>query len=485
VLQTAPVRRGDPPSVFARNAGLVAGREYRVRVRSRAFAISTLVLAIVAAAAALAPLAIRVVERDAVLRIAASAPDDRATELTLGSLEMVLNVGASLDPSSKPVYQFSSVEPDEVAAARADVEAGSLDGLLILTYGPEERLDFEYVTAPGRQAVLFRLVAVAVAASIRADEAKGLVGEFVVTDAAPGDEPPASEFDAASLQILATILVMLVFVTSVTYGMWVATSVAEEKSSRVMELMLNAATPGEMLGGKVVGVGGGGLTPLAAIVVPASGVVLQDRSPTDPGRRCDATPLAGLTPGILAAFVVFFLLGFVLTALVYAAAGSLVSRQEDVQQVALPMLMVSFVAYFAAFFASTAPTAGWVAPLSWLPFFSPYLMVTRLVVGSVAPWEMALAVGLLLAAILGVLVVASRIYAAGVLLYGQRPASAASSALRATADPGQGHGRDGRAPAAAPASHAGRGARRAAASPRARSRGGSAPRGRRFPSPAG
>jgi ABC-2 type transport system permease protein len=425
VLQTAPVRRGDPPSVFARNAGLVAGREYGVRVRSRAFAISTLVLAVVAAAAALAPLAMRAVERDAVVRIAASTPDARTTELTLRSLDMVLNAGASLDASSTPTYRFSALEPGAVDAARAEVAAGSLDGLLVLTNGPGERLDFEYVTANpgGRQAVVFQLVAVAVAASIRADEARGLIGDFVVTDAVPGGTPGGSELDIAGRQILATILVMLVFVTSVTYGMWVATSVAEEKSSRVMEVMLNASTPGEMLAGKVVGVGGAGLTQLAAIVLPAA-LVVALQGPIARlvlGEDGDATPLAGLTPEILVAFVVFFLLGFVLTALVYAAAGSLVSRQEDVQQVALPMLMLSFVAYFAAFFASTAPTAAWVAPLSWLPFFSPYLMVTRLVVGSVAPWELALAVGLLLVGILAVLVVAARVYAAGVLLYGQRP----------------------------------------------------------------
>ena len=312
--------------------------------------------------------------------------------------------------------------------ARAEVAAGTLDGLLVVTVGAEERLDFEYVTGnpAGRQAILFRLVAVAVAASIRADEAKGLIGEFVVTDAIPGDRPGGSELDAAGNQILATILVILVFVTSVTYGMWVATSVAEEKSSRVMEVMLNAATPGEMLAGKVVGVGGAGLTQLAAIVLPAAAVVAL-QGPLARlvlGEAGDGTPLAGLTPGILAAFVVFFLLGFVLTALVYAAAGSLVSRQEDVQQVALPMLMLSFAAYFAAFFASTNPAAPWVAPLSWLPFFSPYLMLTRLVVGWVEPWELALAIGLLVAAILVALLVAARIYAAGVLLYGQRPSVA-------------------------------------------------------------
>ncbi len=410
---------------MVRNARLVAGREYAVRVRSRAFAVSTLVLALVATVAALAPLAIRALERDSVVRIAASAPDARSAELTLRSLEMVLNGGTSLDPSGTPAYRFSLVEPAGVTAARAEVGAGTLDGLLVVTHGPAERLDFEYVTASpdGRQAILLQLVAVAVAASIRADEARGLVGSFVVTDAVPGDAPTGSELDAASRQILATILVMLVFVTSVTYGMWIATSVAEEKSSRVMELMLNAATPGEMLAGKVLGVGGAGLTQLAAIVLPAAAVV-GFQGPLARlvlGDTADSTPLAGLTPGILAGFVAFFLLGFVLTAFAYAAAGSLVSRQEDVQQVALPMLMLSFVAYFAAFFAGGAPGAAWVAPLSWVPFFSPYVMLTRLVMGSVPPGELALAIGLLAAACLVALAAAARIYAAGVLLYGQRP----------------------------------------------------------------
>ncbi len=423
--QTASVRRGDPALVLVRNARLVAGREYRVRVRSRAFAISTLVLAVVATLAALAPLAIRALERESVLRIGASAPDARTAELTLRSLEMVLNGGAGLDPTAAPVYAFTLVEPAGVAAARAEVAAGTLDGLLVLTVGPTGRLDFEFVTANpgGRQAILFRLVAVAIAASVRADEAVGLLGDFVVTDAVPGDVPHGSEIDVAGRQILATILVILVFVTSVTYGMWVATSVAEEKSSRVMEVMLNAATPGEMLAGKVVGVGGAGLTQLAAIVLPA-GAVVAVQGPLARlvlGDDGAAAPLAGLTPGILGAFALFFLLGFLLTALAYAAAGSLVSRQEDVQQVALPMLMLSFAAYFAAFFASSAPQAAWVAPVSWLPFFSPYVMLTRLVVGSVRPWEVALALGLLVVAIGVTLVVAARIYAAGVLRYGERP----------------------------------------------------------------
>jgi hypothetical protein len=111
------MRRGDPASVVVRNARLVAGREYAVRVRSRAFAISTLVLAIVATVAALAPLAIRALERDAVVRIAASAPDARSAELTLRSLEMVFNAGTGLDPSGTPAYRFSLVEPAGVTGS--------------------------------------------------------------------------------------------------------------------------------------------------------------------------------------------------------------------------------------------------------------------------------------------------------------------------------------------------------------------------------
>ena len=231
------------------------------------------------------------------------------------------------------------------------------------------------------------------------------------------------EADSASRSILATILVILVFITSVTYGMWVATSVAEEKGSRVMEVILNAATTGELLGGRSSG-SGRRAHPVRRIVVPAAGVLLLqgplarlllgDSGSTD-------GPLVGLTAGILVAFGAFFLLGFALSALLYAAAGSLVSRQEDVQQVALPMLLLSFGGYIAAAIATGSPEAAWVAPLSLVPFFSPYLMLVRLMVGQVSPGEVILAAALLVAAIAAALWLAIRVYRAGVLLYGQRP----------------------------------------------------------------
>lgn len=410
---------------FLRNVRLVARREYRVRVRSRAFVLSTLLLAAVAAGTGLVPILVRALDREAVVRLAVHADDAALQDLAVRSLDTVLNGRTQLDPTAKQAW---AIEPAaDVPAARARVVRGDLAGLLLVGRDAVGTPSFEYVTnAPpgGRQVVLMRLATLAVAVNDRVGTVGGLVGDFGVTAADPAAPVPRPDTDAASRAILATILVILVFITSVTYGMWVATSVAEEKSSRVMEVMLNAATSGELLGGKVLGVGAAGLTQYAAIVVPAVGVLILQAPLArlllgDGG--ADDGPLVGLTGGILLAFGVFFLLGFALSALLYAAAGSLVSRQEDVQQVALPMLLLSFGGYMGAAIATNAPDAAWVAPLSLVPFFSPYLMLVRLMVGHVSAGEVALAVALLVAAIAAALWLAIRVYRAGVLLYGQRP----------------------------------------------------------------
>jgi ABC-2 type transport system permease protein len=410
---------------FLRNVRLVARREYRARVRSRAFVLSTLLLAAVAAGTGLVPILVRALDREAVVRLAVHADDAALQALAIRSLDTVLNGRTQLDPTAKQAW---AIEPAaDVPAARARVVRGDLAGLLLVGRDAVGTPSFEYVTnAPpgGRQVVLMRLATLAVAVNDRVGTVGGLVGDFQVTAADPAAPVPRPETDAASRAILATILVILVFITSVTYGMWVATSVAEEKGSRVMEVMLNAATSGELLGGKVLGVGAAGLTQYAAIVVPAIGVLILQAPLArlllgDGG--ADDGPLVGLTGGILLAFGVFFLLGFALSALLYAAAGSLVSRQEDVQQVALPMLLLSFGGYIAAAIATNAPDAAWVAPLSLVPFFSPYLMLVRLMVGHVSAGEVALAVALLVAAIAAALWLAIRVYRAGVLLYGQRP----------------------------------------------------------------
>ena len=235
---------------------------------------------------------------------------------------------------------------------------------------------------------------------------------------------PLGAQEAASRAFLGIVFVVLLFITVVIYGMWVATGVASEKSSRVMELMISAASPRQMLTGKVVGIGAAGLTQYIAIAVPALLLIaFQDRiaeAVLGPG-WAEGAPLVGLSPGLLAAYGVFFLLGFVLFALIYAAMGSFVSRPDDLQTLSLPLSLLATVGYLTAIVALGGGSGPWVTIASFLPPFSPFVMLARLMVSAVEPSQVALSIGILVASIAVVAVAASRMYAAGVLLYGQRP----------------------------------------------------------------
>jgi ABC-2 type transport system permease protein len=320
--------------------------------------------------------------------------------------------------------------------ARAALRDGTYDGLVVIARSPAGDPTFEFATgaAPdGRVAYYVRQGSTAIALQDRIDrlgvtpdQATGLFAPLVfdVTAKDPS-KPSESSTDLISRTFTSNILVILIFVTIITYGTWIAMSVAEEKSSRVMELMLSAATPRQMLAGKVAGTGGAGLTQYAGLLAAGLvGIALQGPiTEAVLGRRAgDGPALVGLTPEVLVLFVVFFAFGFALYALIYAAAGSLVSRQEEVQQVVTPLTFLTMGGYFAAIFAASAGSSAlWVTFLSYFPFTSPYVMLVRLVDGTVQPWEPLLSIAILIPSVLVMLVVAARVYSAGVLLYGQRP----------------------------------------------------------------
>jgi ABC-2 type transport system permease protein len=230
--------------------------------------------------------------------------------------------------------------------------------------------------------------------------------------------------EVASRGFLGIVFVVLLFITVVIYGMWVATGVAAEKSSRVMELMVSAASPRQLLTGKVVGIGAAGLTQYLAIAIPTLLVVaFQDRISTvllGPGGM-SGTAIVGLSPGLLVAYAVFFLLGFTLFALIYAAMGSFVSRPDDLQTLSLPLSLLATAGYLTAVIALGGAQSTWVTLASFVPPFSPFVMLARLMVSAVQPVEVVVSIAILVATIAVVAVVASRMYAAGVLLYGQRP----------------------------------------------------------------
>ncbi len=406
------------------NAWSVAVREFRLRVRSRVFQVVTLILALVGVGLALLPVGVSALGFDEPASVAVYAADPEA-DVEADALVAILN-----ETEQSGVEAEVTTDAD---AARAAVEAGERDGLVTVDRGADGDLAFDLYTAEGPTSGLVFSVntaagQVAVADRLqRAGVDPGQMGEifaptaFEVTPVDPNAIDPEENFGAR--YVLATALVVLMFMAIITYGQWVATSVAEEKASRVMELLITAATPRQLLLGKVMGAGGAGLAQYVVVVAAAlGGLVLQ--GPVSEFVLGDAAGPAlevqGLDPILLAVVGLFFLGGFGLYATLYAALGSTASRQEEVQNITGPMILVGVAGYLAAFTALNVPDADWVRALSFVPFFSPYLVPIRLVMGQIQPWEIGLSFAFLIVGVAVALWVAARIYSAGVLLYGQR-----------------------------------------------------------------
>jgi ABC-2 type transport system permease protein len=406
------------------NAWTVTVREFRLRLDSRIFKVVTLILALVGLGLALLPIGISALgldEPSSVSVYAASPEAEQGAAALVGTLNGMEQIALSAELTA-----------DE-AGDRAAVEGGDLDGLVTVARGADDELTFDLYTAAGpTSGVVLGVTAATNQVAIgdrliRAGVDPTQVGEiFAPTEfeVTPVDPDAVSEDELFGPRyVLATALVILMFMAIITYGQWVAMSVAEEKSSRVMELLVTAATPRQLLLGKVMGAGGAGLVQYVVIVAAALGGLLIQGTISrlvlgeDAGEPIE---LQGLTIGVLLVVGVFFVGGFGLYATLYAALGSTANRQEEVQNIVGPMVIVGVAGYLIAFAALGAPDADWVRILSLVPFFSPYLIPTRMVLGQIAPWEIALAFGFLVAGALVALWVAGRIYSAGVLLYGQR-----------------------------------------------------------------
>jgi ABC-2 type transport system permease protein len=418
------------------NAAIIARREYRDRVRGPIFVASTIVLMVLALLVAVSPIVVRYFDRHTVARITVVASDDELGARAVAVADNLLNVPPSgVDRASweKPY----AIDPGDGPDAERALAAGRLVGIIVVERLATNQLDVVFRTNAASDSVRSQVVGFAAIAIGILDWTAELppdsqLGAFQTpafrVDSISGPTEGGQRLDpqqAASRALLGAVFVVLLFLSVLIYGMWVAAGVASEKSSRVMELMISAASTRQLLAGKVVGIGLAGLTQYLAIVLPALLVVaFQEpiaRAVLGPSWTAGAQ-LITLTPPILAAYGVFFLLGFTMFALIYAAMGSFVSRAEDVQMLSLPMSLIAMAGYLLALTALFGGAEGSLIRFaSFLPPFSPFVMLARLMVATVQPWELSVSIGLLVAAIAIVAVAATRMYAAGVLLYGQRP----------------------------------------------------------------
>lgn len=203
----------------------------------------------------------------------------------------------------------------------------------------------------------------------------------------------------------------LIYMTLLTLGQMVAQGVVEEKSSRVVELLLSTLRPWQLMAGKVVGIGAVGL--IQVLIYGIVGAVA--------GSATGVLPNVSGTSNAIIGLIVWYILGFLMYSLAFAGAGALVSRQEDAAGVVMPILMFVIAAWVVGISVIPSdPTSSVAAIMSLIPMFAPTLMPMRIAMGVVPAWQYGLAVVLAVALIPALLWLSGRIYRNGVLRTGAR-----------------------------------------------------------------
>ena len=416
-----------------RRIGLIARREWLTRLRQRSFQVTTALQILFVLAAAFLPTIIGVIAGD--------------TENQATTLLVVDEANASIAQRLQPYVTGTGSGVDAIDVhpgtgsldeARAQVEDGRVDAALVVTRNADKQLTFTFVNKNGDTTTTAQRIYAAAATLSMEDrlQQSGVPAEAVQRAIAP----PAFSVEGTSAEaakttaetgpsgaeyVISYVATILMFMAVVLYGTWIAQGVVEEKSSRIMEIMVNAATPRDLLAGKVIGIGMAGLTQLIPmLLVGGISFALQGRVADAFGvtnSTITSIDFGSLSARAIGIFFVYFLIGFVLYGSLYAGIGSLVSRQEEVNQAVGPMMTLMMVGYFGAFYTLAQPDSTIAKILAIVPFSAPFTAVPRTLLGHPETWEIVLSLVLLaITAVLGVLL-AARLYRVGVLMYGQRP----------------------------------------------------------------
>jgi len=376
-----------------RNIANVIRREYVERVRDRGFLISTGFVVVVV-------LLITVLPR------LLGADDTPSYDVGVTGQQSA-RLAAALPAAGRAagVELRVSTQPGEAAATAAvqdeRLDLAVVDGRRVIALGTPPASVLAVVQATTSQ---LRLASVLTDAGLSADQTRGALSPAPL--AVTSLTPPADEARMA----VARFGSFLLYLQLLTYGYWVAAGVVEEKSSRVVELLLAAIRPAHLLAGKVIGIGLLGLTQLVVL----AGVGLAAVTVFD----VVDLPLE-LTPTILSVLA-WFLLGFAFWAGAFAVAGAIVSRQEELQNSTGPLTLVMVAGFMVAIAAGNDPGSVLARVASFIPPVAPLVVPLRMAAGEMGGLEVAAAVAVSVAATVALIPLAARIYAGAVLRTGGR-----------------------------------------------------------------
>ncbi|PID20915.1 hypothetical protein CSV61_11850 [Sporosarcina sp. P3] len=230
-------------------------------------------------------------------------------------------------------------------------------------------------------------------------------------------ESAKSEEELNQARILVYVLMFVIYFAVIIYSSMIATEVATEKSSRVMEILISSVSPVKHMFAKVLGIGSLGIVQI--LVYAVSGFLAYTLSSTGEENELSAFfSLENLEVSTLVYAVIFFLLGYFLYATLAALLGSLVSRTEDVQQMIMPMSLLIVAAFIIAATGLGNPELGYLKIASFIPFFAPLVMFLRVGMLDLPLWEPLLSIGIMVVTIFILGWFGAKVYRGGVLMYG-------------------------------------------------------------------
>ncbi len=412
-----------------RKIWLVFKREYITRVRTKAFIFGTIALPLLGLVILAVSVFLSGTSSAYTVRLAIL---DEAGGLA-GSVKKTLLANASNkdQPDVQIVQTIEHPSSKQQAYLRSEIESGDIEAFLVLPKGlvtgqvPAELHagNFRAMTLLGP---VQRAVSVALITRRLAQEGKQAgnmqnvfkLAHVQLVNVMSGKEEKDGGDDTFIVAIAAGILL---YMTLIIYGMSTMRSVMEEKSTRIIEILVSSIKPFYLLTGKIVSVGAVALTQYLIWGITLGAIVAFGSSFAQILRPGASVPTLHIPPVLLIYLVVFFLAGYFLYASLFAAAGAIVSTDEEARQAQMPLTLVIMGSFLLFNVVLNNPNSTLSVVLSVTPFLSPILMTLRVAIVPPPFWQIALAMSLSIAATFVVIRISARIYRVGILMHGKRP----------------------------------------------------------------
>ncbi len=401
-----------------RNILLIAKREYMEQIRGRAFKISTIAMPLLIAA--LLSFSYYMDHKANTGRHIAIVADDaflanQVRQQMLDDKEAQYKVDVTAPASSEQRDEW-----------QRQVRAKAIDGVLAIDSSNPEKITATFTSLSaadvssygGLQSALNRGVINErmVGKGMTKAEADAMLAKVSIEALQLGKDGKIGKSNGSATVIKATLMLIMLSIPIMLYGLDMARAIIEEKTSRIFEVMLAVAKPGDLLAGKLLGVGGVGITQIAIWVVGAA--VFMSTALAASLLTGDIDIHFSWAEGIF--FPIYFVLGFALFSAIFSGLAATCETAQDLQKFMWVAIVPLYTAMGFLPVMINDPNSAWSIAATLCPLTSPYTMISRMGMAVVPLWQIALSVILLVLTIWGMLWFSSRLYRVGILMYGKR-----------------------------------------------------------------